>query len=286
MVLDLNFIPLRNTNKITTMGGKSNFYVEDNCFLSHANYSTSLPCGTMVSAFLEKILIGDCIIDELGQQRFSKKTVIVPNSSFMDFVRVILRANEAFKTNSKEKFEETIYKHSTTHSLIGKFQNWQDEMTFSIFYVWKHGSDKTFLQQCQMGIREPVDVSKLENPEIQPLKRGVFNLKYLDLEALFSQLSTILLYTYFESDKNRRKVVEFIEYAVSEKKHHDYLREQLKDFTGMPVQDKIKIVSNMLKAMFQDQDRADETFEMKLYQDILTNKLALIFSLLSIHLKA
>ena len=54
----------------------------------------------------------------------------------------------------------------------------------------------------------------------------------------------------------------------------------------MPVQDKIKIISNMLKAMFQDQDRADETFEMKLYQDILTNKLALIFSLLSIRLKA
>ena len=71
-----------------------------------------------------------------------------------------------------------------------------------------------------------------------------------------------------------------------QRRHHDYLREQLKDFTGMPVQDKIKIVSNMLKAMFQDQDWADETFEMKLYQDILTNKLALIFSLLSIRLKA
>ena len=79
MVLDLNFIPLRNTTKITTMGGKANFYVEDNCFLTHANYSTSLPCGAMVSAFLEKILIGDCITDDLGQQRFSKKTVIVPN---------------------------------------------------------------------------------------------------------------------------------------------------------------------------------------------------------------
>ena len=70
--------------------------------------------------------------------------------------------------------------------------------------------------------------------------------------------------------------------AASEKRHHDYLREQLKDYTGMPVQDKIKIISNMLKAMFQDQDRADERFEMKLYQDILANKLALIFSLLSI----
>ena len=46
-----------------------------------------------------------------------------------------------------------------------------------------------------MKTRDPVDISKLEDPEYQPLKKGVFNLQLDDLEMLVSHLDTLLQYT-------------------------------------------------------------------------------------------
>ena len=179
------------------MGAKSNFYVDDQCLLNHANYSFSLDCGAIVAAYPEKILIGFCENNKQGQLEFSKKkTIIVPNSSFYEFVKVIKRGLDALKNKSNEAFEEVIYKHSNTHSLIGKYQMWQQEMTFSLFYIWRHAADKHFLNQIAMGLRDPINTSKLENPDIQPLKLGIFNLKLEDLDIFSVNLDTIIPYTY------------------------------------------------------------------------------------------
>ena len=149
-----------------------------------------------------------------------------------------------------------------------------------MFYVWRHGVDKNFQNQVLMKLRDPVNVQKLEDPEIQPLKRGVFNLKLADLDVLVSNIETIIVYSHYESDLNKRKVMDFIEYCSSETKHHDYLKNILKDYVGMRAQEKIKIVSKVLKAMFEDHQK-DDAFEMKMYLDVLTNKLVLLFSLLN-----
>ena len=71
-------------------------------------------------------------------------------------------------------------------------QEWQNEWGFSLCYKWKHGEDSYFQKQVSMGLKDPVDISKLEDPEYQPLKRGIFNLKLEDLEIIASQLDTIL----------------------------------------------------------------------------------------------
>ena len=39
-----------------------------------------------------------------------------------------------------------------------------------------------------MGLKDPVDVSKLEDPEYQHLKRGVFNLTMDDLTMIVPKL--------------------------------------------------------------------------------------------------
>ena len=63
-----------------------------------------------------------------------------------------------------------------------------------------------------------MDTSKLEDPEYQPLKKGVFNLTLNDMELLVSQLDTLLQYTHYQSDEHKRKVIDFVTYATTEEK--------------------------------------------------------------------
>ena len=263
------------------MPGKSNFYIPDNIFLNNAHYSFPLESGVMVSAFLEKILIGMCEFNANGQLRFSASSIVIPSKNFVEFTQVVKKAYKALKDESEEKFEDLIYKHSSTHFLMGKYQPWQDEWGFSMFYKWRHGSDRNFQTHVAMKTRDPVDISKLEDPEYQPLKKGVFNLQLDDLEMLVSHLDTLLQYTHYQSDEHKRKVMDFVNYATSEEKHKKYLVEKLKNYEGMRVAEKIKIINNILTAMFEDQGKSENTYDIQCYLDILTNKTALIFALLN-----
>ena len=117
------------------MGAKSNFFISDNVYFHHANYNFALESGAMVSAFLGKILIGLSDYDDNGQARFSpKKTIIIPASSFVEFVKTLTKAYNALKNKSEEKFEDLIYQHNPTHLLVGKYQSWENQWGFSMFY--------------------------------------------------------------------------------------------------------------------------------------------------------
>ena len=115
------------------MPGKSNFYIPDNIFLNNAHSSFPLESGVMVSAFLEKILIGMCEFNANGQLRFSASSIVIPSKNFVEFTQVVKKAYKALKDESEEKFEDLIYKYSSTHFLMGKYQPWQDEWGFSMF---------------------------------------------------------------------------------------------------------------------------------------------------------
>ena len=49
----------------------------------------------------------------------------------------------------------------------------------------------------------------------------------------------------------------------------------------MRVAEKIKIINNILTAMFEDQGKSENTYDVQCYLVILTNKTALIFALLN-----
>ena len=47
--------------------------------------------------------------------------------------------------------------------------------------------------------------------------------------------------------------------------------EKLKNYEGMRVAEKIKIINNILTAMFEDQGKSENTYDVECYLDILTN---------------
>ena len=103
------------------MANRTNFTISDNVYLNHAKYYFALDSGIMVAAYLDKILIGLCSYDAHGQLYFTKKTIIIPSSNFVEFVKVLKIAYNSLKNNSEEAFEDLIYHHKPVHFLMGKY---------------------------------------------------------------------------------------------------------------------------------------------------------------------
>ena len=265
---------------------KSNYYL-DAVSLNHADYTLCLPSGLFVAAYLEKILVGFADMDQdTGKMMFhTKKTIIIPSASFFQFVKTIKKAYQALKTGSTEEFEDLIYCHNNTHFLVSKFQSWNEQMGLSLFYKWKFTADQYFQNQVQMGQKEPVDVSKLVDPEFQPLKRGVYNLKLDEIETLANELDTILHYTYLDSETNKQKVFEFVDYVSTEERHKSYLIEKMETYSVLRQADKIAIIEKMLTAFLDDKGKEYDAYEYKMYLDLLRSKVDVLFSLLKNNLE-
>ena len=264
---------------------KSNYFL-DTVSLNHANYTLCLPSGLFVAAYMEKILMGYAEMDQhTGKMMFTKKTIIIPSTSFFQFVQTIKKAYQALKTGSEEEFEDLIYNHNGTHHLVSKFQCWNEQMGLSLFYKWKFGADQYFQNQVQMSLKEPVDVSKLVDPEFQPLKRGVYNLKLDEVETLANELDTILHYTYLDSEANKQKVFDFVEYASTEERLKSYLMEEMKTYSVLRQVEKIAIIEKILTAFLDDKGKAYDGFQYKLYLDLLRSKVDVLFSLLKNNLE-
>ena len=88
------------------------------------------------------------------------------------------------------------------------------------------------------GKATPVDVSKLQDPLFQPRKRGVFNLKTQDLQLLVAHMDILLQYLSFDVDTNKRKVLEFVEYATNDETHINFLRDQLQKYQELNYEEK------------------------------------------------
>ena len=269
----------------TPVSGKSNFYVENSTCLNKANYYFGLD-GVMVAAYSEKILIGPTETNENGEVCFDKnKTIIVPTSKLVEFVTAIRKGYEALKAKSKEEFEDTILIYQNTHYLVGKYQCWQGEYGFTLFYKWKFGADKYFKKLVDEGKRDPVNVSNLADPQFQPLKRGVFNLKLSDMELIMAHMDILFQYLSYDLDTNKRRVLEFIEYATNEEKHAQFLKTQLSNYYGLTCEEKIKLLRTILtEMMMRDKNQPLDSFELRSYLDVLTRKMVPIYALLHFHL--
>ena len=269
----------------TMVKGRANFYVDDNTSLNHANCYFPLDQGAIVAAFPEKILIGPTDLNENGEMCFSKdKTIIIPSSRLVEFVKTVCKGYNALKTNSKEEFEDTIFIYQNTYYLVSKYQFWQGEFGFTMFYQRKHGADTYHQKQVSEGKRDPVDVSKLDDPEFVPRKRSVFNLKINDLELLIAHLDILFRYLSYDVDTNKSKVLEFIEYATSEEKHIKFLEVPLKNYSTLSLEEKIKILRTILTDMLTDKKQPQDSFALRNYLNVLTRQRVPVFALLHFHL--
>ena len=268
------------------MVGKANFKISDNAYLNHAKYHFALDSGIMVAAFMDKILIGPCTYDGNGELLFTKKSIIIPSSNYVEFVKVLKKAYNSLKNNSEEPFEDLIYHHKPVHYLMGKYQLYDGEWGFIMFYKWKHAADQKFLNQLQTDPNcTPVDTSKLEDPEYQPMKRGIYSLQLPDLELLLSQLDSLLRHTItYENEEVKRNVMKFVHYATHEGKHQQFLLEKFKNYEQMRLMEKITTIQTIVQSLFEDNGQKDDIFEINCYLDILTNKTSLIFALFYHHL--
>ena len=138
--------------KPTIIYGKSNFYVEDNVSLNKANYYFGLNHGIMVAACGDKIFMGPTVKNENGEMYFSKgKTIIIPTPTLVEFVKTLCKVYEALITDSKEEFQDTIFTYKKTHHLVSKFQFWQGEYGFTLFYKCNFGKDSYYHKNVEEG---------------------------------------------------------------------------------------------------------------------------------------
>ena len=104
------------------------------------------------------------------------------------------------------------------------------------------------------------------------------------LSILYSNLATLLEFSYYETD-SKKYVAELVEYAMSSAKLRDFLKAKLVDYETMNYQSKVKILKHMVNEMFEEKKKENVDFGQKIFLDSLSNKILLIFSLLNHRLK-
>ena len=147
-----------------------------------------------------------------------------------EFVDTIHKAHQSFQDGSEEPWEKTIYKHSKTHHVIGKYEYHNEDADYgtrlSICIRWFFQKDQRFNCLVEEGLNQAIDTTKITG-DSHYLRRGC----YMDanqLAILYSNLATLMDYSYYETD-SKKHVIELVDYALSSSKMHEFLKEKLED---------------------------------------------------------
>ena len=146
------------------MPGHDTFYVGDNNYLKNSNYSLSLGEDVYCCAYQERLVMGPITLDD-GEAKFSKKAIIIPSSVYYEFVDTIHKAHQSFQDGSEEPWEKTIYKHSKTHHVIGKYEYHNEDADYgtrlSICIRWFFQKDQRFNCLVEEGLNQAIDTTKI-----------------------------------------------------------------------------------------------------------------------------
>ena len=270
------------------MPGRESFHVGTNKYLKNANFSLCLGEDVYVAAFREKLIAGVTEADAEGDLRFSKKAIVIPSNVYYQFVDCVFKAQESFEQNSDKHWEALIYKHSKAHHIIGKYDYYNEDSDygtrFSICIKWYFKNDRSFNRLVDEGHNLPIDTAKITGDN-HYLRRGC----YMDgnqVSILYEHLSTLMEFSYYETD-SKKHVSELVDYATTNAKLRDFLKDKLSDYENMTYQTKVKILKHLLNEMFEDKkkDKDDEHYGLKIFLDSLANKTLLVFSLINYRLK-
>ena len=271
------------------MPGRDTFFVGNDKYLKNANYTLALGEDVYCAAYRERLLLGPIEFTD-GEAIFSKKAVIIPCNVYYQFVDTVRKAYHSFHTGSEQDWDAIIYKHSRNHHIIGKYDYYNDDAEygtrFSLCIRWFFKTDKSFNRLVENGYREPIDPEKVTD-DYTFLKRGW----YMDnnqLSILYSNLATLLEYSYYEVD-SKKYVLELVDYVLESEKLCEFLKEKVVDFQTMTYQSKVKILKHLLSVMFEEKKKddggEDANYNQKIFLDSLSNKVMLVFSLLNFRMK-
>ena len=272
---------------------KDLLYVNEK-YLEKSNYNLCLGDNIYAASFTEVLCIGNIEFDQNSMKaKFSKKSIIIPSSSYSDLVMAVERAHRCFETKQVEEFQSLIYKYSKVHHLVAKLDTWEDELLFKLNIIWNFVNDKSFNRLIDDGLKQAVDTSQLVDKQWLHLKRGVY-LKQRHVQVLQTQLPTLLEFSFYDNPESKRKVMHFVDYVLENSKLRWHIKQHLaKD--PMTFQNKMDMLKFLVSEMFQDGEHISTSKRIKMVDeddpsdgakyllDILSNKVELIFSIFIYH---
>ena len=134
------------------MPGKDTYHV-GNKFLKNAGFYINLGSDVFAASFKERILIGTCEFDDKDDGYFSKKSIVIPSTVYVNFVQCLQKAMQFF-TNDKEgaTFEKLLFKYSKVHHVVTQFGSYQDgPPSFKLLIKWNFAKDKAWSKLCEDG---------------------------------------------------------------------------------------------------------------------------------------
>ena len=235
--------------------------------------------------------------EKSGNAKFSPKaTVTIPSSEYLTLINVIDRAHKCFEsedpTVKEGSWETFILKYSKVHYLMAKYEKFEGEMALRFVIRWNFVNDTNWNRLVARGIKDAIDTSELLDKEWTNLKKGA-NLNQRHLEVFQSQMPTILEKCFHQNPDAKDLLLKFVDEVLANERLKGYLLERLPDFEAMNYQKKMQILSSLLNELYVNIEEEEEPPKkkgkgidyIKMYLEILSNKVMLVFGLLTYYLR-
>ena len=223
-------------------------YVKEK-YLATSEYFLCLGDNIYAASIQEAIILGPIHFDvNNGKAKFSTKSVIIPACEFVTLVDVIHKAHKSFedeKGASERPWDALIYPYTKFHHLIAKFEMFEGEATLRLSIKWNFAEDPNWNQLVAEGSKKPIDTSELVDKKWLHLKRG-FNLKQRHVEALQSQMPSILGSSFQQNQNSRGQLMEFVNRVMANENLRGVLTNKMEDFNTLNFQDRMKLLNQLL----------------------------------------
>ena len=159
-------------------------------------------------------------------EKFHNRKIVIPSNVYFEFVDCIRKACQSFKDKTSEAWEVILYKHSRVHWVVGKYEFWEDmdEMGLKIIIKWNFKNDRTFNKSVEEGLAKPINTDDLpeNSKEWLFLRRGIF-LSRSQVDIIDCHLDSILQYSYYGNQDNKKIILKFIDFILTYPKMKDFV---------------------------------------------------------------
>ena len=256
------------------------FYFPKEMYLDACNYHLCLGDDYYIASIQESIIIGSIQFEEKsGKAKFSSRSLIIPACEYVNFVNVIDKAYRSFQGTGEERpWEILLYSYSRYHHLYARFEMCDGEVTLKLFIKWNFAADVNWNSLVSQGAKKPIDTSKLKDKEWLHLNKRTVQLKKRHLEVINSQLPTILGLSFQQGPDLSGKIMELVNGVMD----NEELAEIMENYDDtMYFEYNMNILSQLLDEVYKDQEGQQKKELLFLF----TNKVNLIFALLTYYLK-
>ena len=195
------------------MPGKDTYHVGKK-ILSNSNYHLNLGSDVFAASFKERILIGNCEFEDHEDGLFSKKSVVIPSTAYVNFVQCLQKAQQYLESNSELTFEKTLHWYCKVHHLVAQFGTSEGTTHFKILIKWNFVKEVLWNKLVSDRKWVPIDMSTLADKEFLYLCRGVY-LSQTQTDVLYYSLEKLLECSFYEGPDSKPLVLDFVQFAMS-----------------------------------------------------------------------